>query len=172
MAHGERAVVTANGSFCIKNVLPEHYSVEVSGLKDDYYLKGVYVGNQEATPGDVDLSNGSRQLRLMVSANGGRIDGTVLDPSQPAAAAAVALFPEPRLDAPHLYRKVTTDVNGKFVLRGIPPGNYKLFASNQIDMDSYRNPDIEIPFEKQGQAVTVEKNSRETLYLTLIRQEH
>jgi protocatechuate 3,4-dioxygenase beta subunit len=166
LAHGARTTVKADGSFSVENVLPEHYRVEVSGLRDDYYLKTVYVGNQEVASSDVDLSL-NRTLRLVVSADGGKIQGMVLDDKQQAAGAVtVALFPEPQERAPNFYKTATTGRDGKFVLRGIPPGDYKVVASERVDLDSFRASDR---FEKVATAISVEKNSSVILNLVLVR---
>jgi protocatechuate 3,4-dioxygenase beta subunit len=174
IASGGRGTVHANGSFTIANVLPEHYTVSVSGLKDDYYLKSVYLGTAELSPSDVDLSRGAAGvLELVASPAGGRIEGVVLDEKQqPVAAATVALIaPAAEANDPYRnqpYKRVATDHDGRFTLRGIAPGNYRLFASEEIEPDLYRDPAVMASLEKLGKTVTVRENSTETLQLSPI----
>jgi hypothetical protein len=169
IASGGRGTVHANGSFTIANLLPEHYAVSVSGLKDDYYLKSVHLGTAELSPSDIDLSRGAAGvLELVASPAGGRIEGVVLDDKQqPVRAATVALI-APATEANEPYKKVATDHDGRFTLRGIAPGNYRLFASEEIEPDLYRDPAVMASLEKLGKAVTVHENSTETLELSTI----
>jgi protocatechuate 3,4-dioxygenase beta subunit len=174
IASGGRGTVHANGSFTISNLVPEHYAISVSGLKDDYYLKSVHLGTAELSPSDVDLSRGAAGvLELVASPAGGRIEGVVLDEKQqPVRAATVALIAlageanESYKSQP--YKKVASDHDGRFTLRGIAPGNYRLFASEEIEPDSYRDPAVRASLEKLGKAVTVHENSTETLQLSTI----
>lgn len=170
IAGGGRGKVQQDGSFTIVDVRPEHYFLEVSGLKDDSYLKAVTMGTRTVNPSDVELDAGAGALELVVSSSGGEIEGTVFDDRlQPSSGASVALFPEPRtLERNRLYRRITTDRDGRYVLRGIAPGNYKLFASNSIYLDAYRDPNAEMPFASQGAEVTIKENGREKLTLKLI----
>src|SRR5579859_8799 len=171
VASGGRGTVAPNGTFTIANLRPEHYAVSVAGLKEDYYLKSVHLGTAELSPSDVDLSHGAGGIfELVASSAGGKIEGVVLDDKQqPAAATTVVLIPESAApERNELYKKVGTDQNGRFTLRGIPPGNYKLVASEDIEPDLYRDPAVMASLEKLGKAVTVYENSTETLQLSLV----
>ena len=68
-------------------------------------------------------------LELLVSPNGGRFDGLVLKDDRPFSGATVTLVPESdRRKEERLYKSTTTDQNAQFSVRGITPGDYKLFA--------------------------------------------
>ncbi len=50
-------------------------------------------------------------------------------------------------DPPHrgekrLFKSITTDQNGHFVLQGIPPGDYKVFAWENIEHGAYTIPEF------------------------------
>jgi len=177
-AHGEglnldssEADVKKDGSFTIENVRPDRYQLSVSGLTGARYVKAAYLGEKDITRSDVDLTRGAAgEIKIIVSAAGGKVDGVVLDDQQePVKAATVALVPEPRFrDQIGLYKFVTTDQNGKFSLRGIAPGEYKAFASKEIDPDSYRDPETVASFDGLGQALTVQENGTQSIQLTLI----
>jgi hypothetical protein len=109
----------------------------------------------------------------VASPAGGRIEGVVLDEKQqPVRAATVALITsaaeanESYKNQP--YKRVATDHDGRFTLRGIAPGNYRLFASEEIEPDLYRDPAVMASLEKLSKAVTVHENSTETLQLSPI----
>lgn len=163
--------VKKDGSFNIDNVRPGRYQLSVSGLTDARYVKAAYLGEKDITRSDVDLTRGAAgEIKIVVSAAGGKVDGVVLDDQQePVKTAMVALVPEPRFrDQNQLFKFVTTDQNGKFSLRGIAPGQYKAFASKEIDPDSYRDPETVASFDGLGQALTVQENGAQSIQLTLI----
>jgi hypothetical protein len=60
------------------------------------------------------------------------------------------------------------DSGGRFTISGVPPGDYKLFAWDEIDRGAYLDPDFLQPYEDFGKAVRVEEGSNVTLQLDLI----
>jgi len=54
-----------------------------------------------------------------------------------------------------------SDTNGKFVLRGVPPGSYKLLAFEDVNVDDLMAaPDVLKRFVNQGQALNVAENGK------------
>jgi hypothetical protein len=56
----------------------------------------------------------------------------------------------------------------RFTLRGISPGEYKLYAWEEIEQGAYEDPEFLRPYEKKGKDVRVDEASKTTLELTLI----
>jgi hypothetical protein len=84
----------------------------------------------------------------------------------------VAILPDPPLRAAGpLYRASQTDVNGKFTLRGISPGSYRLFAWSEIDGAAYRNAEFMKAFEERGTPVRIENGQRLSLDITALTRE-
>ena len=110
------------------------------------YDNGLYVGAQ--APGPVEIS---------LKTNGGAIEGVAVDSKQePKAGAIVSLVPpEGRRQNPALYKIATSDAMGRFVIRGIPPGLYKLFAWDNVQSDAYQNAAFLSKYEEHGRAVSV-----------------
>jgi len=83
------------------------------------------------------------RLEIVLSNAGARVDATVLDDAgQPAAGVRVVLVPEPRLRAHgRLFKDATTDGGGRVSLTGIAPGDYKLFAWEDVEEEAYRDPE-------------------------------
>jgi hypothetical protein len=61
-----------------------------------------------------------------------------------------------------------TEEQGKFHLRNVAPGEYKVFAWEDVPIGAPQDPDFRKPFEKQAAAVKMEPNGRETVELTAI----
>jgi hypothetical protein len=109
-------------------------------------------------------------LEILLSPDGGRIEGSVLSEQKtPWPGARVVLVPtgalRPRVD---LYKDTRTDLFGHFAMVGIPPGEYKLFAWQQAELEAYQDPDFLRLYEDQGVLVTVQEKGILTIQLSLI----
>jgi len=79
------------------------------------------------------------------------------------------LAPEgPRRDQRAFFKMANSDAQGHFTIKGIAPGDYKLFAWNQSNDPDYEDPEFLKPYENQGEAVTIRENSHESIQLKLI----
>jgi hypothetical protein len=102
-------------------------------------------------------ANGAEPLQLTFKPNGGKIQGTVTTTDRkPAAMAAVSLVPEgARRQNPLFYKRATADLNGRFAIAAIGPGDYKLFAWENLPNGADENTDFIARFERDGQPLTV-----------------
>jgi hypothetical protein len=108
----------------------------------------------------------------VVSPNGGRIDGSVSgDENKPASGATVVLIPEADNARNDLYKTAQTDQYGRFSLRGITPGTYKLFAWDDVEPGAWQDPAFLDNYKDKGKKVTIEEKSRESADLTLLHDE-
>lgn len=163
--------VREDGGFTVPNLGNEIYIVHVHGLPDRYYLKSVRLGDDELKDTAIDTSHGAAgPLLLTISANAGQIEGVVLNAKQqPAPGATVVLVPEPKKrDRYEDFKQVTTDQYGRFLLKTIEPGEYKLFAWEDIETGEYMDPAFLKPVESRGYPVSMHEGSRETAELNLI----
>src|SRR5207245_11178431 len=87
-----------------------------------------------------------------------------------AIGAPVVLAPSDakRHDQIQYYRTVTTDQYGRFLLRNVVPGSYKLFAWEYIEDGAVLDSDFMKPVEEVGQPVLIQENSRTSARLKLI----
>ncbi len=168
---GESAAVKAGGAFALRNVAPGDYRVGISGMPQDSYLKAARFAGEDVREAGLSLGAGqpSGSLELLVSSAGGRIDGSVLKEQQAFSGAQVVLIPEPpRRGIPQFYRTTPTDQNGQFTLRGIPPGEYKLFAWEEVEVGAYQDSEFLRSYEDRGKPVRLEERSRLSVQLELI----
>lgn len=171
MGWGGGGPVKADGSFTISNVIPARYHVRAFGLPEDYYIKYVRLGDKNVLESGLDFTSGaSGALEVVVSSNGGQIEGVVLNAEEQAATGArVVLVPdEPRRAESRFYREASTDQYGRFTIKGIAPGGYKLFAWEDVEDGAYENPDFVKPFEALGEPKSIREGSRESAQLKLI----
>jgi len=165
------ALVSADGTFVLKNVADDIYDVFVAGLPQNYYLKAARCGNDEVLDaGFRPQRDAQRDLELTLSPGGGRIEGVVSQEQGKAFEGAfVVLIPElGRRNQARLYKTANTDKLGQFELRGIPPGDYKLFAWENPDSVPYRDPDFLQVYDKSGEPVHVTEGGGYIAALKLI----
>jgi hypothetical protein len=106
---------------------------------------------------------------LVLSSAGGQIDGVVVSDQQGFDGALVVLVPEPRhRGQARLYHTTTTDQYGHFTLRAIAPGDYRLFAWEDIEAGAYQDADFLRPYEERGETLRVVEAGRHSTRLKLI----
>jgi hypothetical protein len=170
----EAAPVAIDGTFSVSAVQPGSYTLSVAGLPTDLYLKGAAFAGSDVL--EKPLSVFYRvpgELQVQIGTDGGRIAGAVLNRSNlPVAAAQVTLVPESesrsRIDR---YRTAVSESDGSFVIQGIAPGEYKLFAWENLDSNAYLNVDYMRSYENLGTPVRVEPGSSASVPLGVIQAE-
>ena len=78
------------------------------------------------------------------------------------------LIPDRRRDRIELYKTATTDETGHFTIRGIPPGDYKIFAWDGIEEFGYYDSDFVRLFEQKGTPVRIVESAKESLEVRII----
>jgi hypothetical protein len=63
------------------------------------------------------------------------------------------------------YRTVVSDRFGKFALRNVEPGDYKLFAWEGISSDAFMNPEFLQEHEGRGEPVRLQADDHVSLQL-------
>jgi hypothetical protein len=162
-----------DGTFSLWIVDRNPYRVQVTGFTEDFYLKSVHIGVEEAHANIIDLTGVEKpagSLEILISPNGGRIDGIVKsDQGSPAGGALVALVPgSDRRREDSLFKETTAGSDGEFTFRGIAPGAYKLFAWDDIESRAYEDPDFLRDYEDKGASVTIEAGERKTVEIPVI----
>jgi hypothetical protein len=107
---------------------------------------------------------GSEPLDIVLGSDGGRVDGVVLDADdKPVAGATVVLVPEAKLRSrASRFRQTETDQYGRYELKDIPPGDYRLFAWEDVELGIWYDPEFLKAVESKGQVVTIQPNGHES----------
>jgi hypothetical protein len=162
------APLRADGTFTFRDVPEGSYQINIVPLPGGYYLKSS--GEGDTVDAGVRVArNHAAAVELNLSAGAGRIAGTVSKDEQPSAAATVVLVPDaPRRGQSRYYRQALTDSSGRFTINGVTPGDYKLFAWEEIDRGMYLDPDFLQSYEDSGKSVRVEEGASQNIQLDLI----
>jgi protocatechuate 3,4-dioxygenase beta subunit len=163
--------VAGDGSFEWKGVPAGNYYIELTGdasANADWYLKSVVAGGREAD--EISVNGGTVVLDLVAGANGPAVDGVVTDrKGDPVTNAVIVAAPEVRFRGRvDRWRKTVSDQSGRFILRGMRPGEYTVFAWESVDSDAYYNPEFLKSYEGQGSALRVSEGERKTVNLEVI----
>jgi len=167
------AHLSADGSFEWKDVPPGSYCIQLvsqSDAEQDWFVKSESAANRDVDASGISVNGGTVVLDLLVSANGAVVDGIVNDRKGGAVPNAVIVaVPEAhlrgRLDR---YRKTVSDQSGRFILRGIPPGDYTLFAWESVDGEAYYDPEFLKNWEGQGNPLRVGEGERKSVQVRAI----
>jgi hypothetical protein len=162
---------SADGGFVMSNTSPGEYRLRVIGLPPDYFVKAARFAQADVVNEPMHFSGAnSGSLDVLISPNGGRIDGAVVNKKQePMAGIQAVLIPERLRDRADLYKTAMTDSTGHFTIRGIPPGDYKVFAWEALEDFAYYDPDLIRAFEQKGAPVRILESSKESLEVKVIQ---
>ncbi|MGD0301711.1 MAG: hypothetical protein ABSE86_31935, partial [Bryobacteraceae bacterium] len=73
--------------------------------------------------------------------------------------------------SPTRYKTTDTDQNGHFVIKGLAPGEYKIYAWEDLEQGAEQDPDFMKPHESDGEKVSIKERAHETVQLKLIPAE-
>jgi Carboxypeptidase regulatory-like domain len=167
---GVSAQVT-DDTFTLRDVSEGAYRLFVFGQSRDCFVKSVRYGGTEALDDGFIVRRGAEAtLEVTISSRGAHIQGTVADADNlPAAGVWVVLVPdEARRRQLRLYVARTTDQYGHFDLRGIAPGDYKLFSWDQVEENAWEDPDFLKSFEEKGEKISVQEGDSKSIDLVTI----
>ena len=158
--------------FTLKNVSEGPYRVTLVQLPKDCYIKQVRYGESNRSDAEFTVARGEpNTLEITVSTRGARVQGIVTaEDGLPSSGVSVVLVPEvAKREQFQLYKTVDTDQYGHFDLRGIPPGDYKIFSWEDVESDAWQDPEFLKPFETKGESVSLHDDDHKKINVTVIR---
>jgi len=116
----------AEGKFQLKNLAATRYQVNVKGLTGKSYVKEIRY-NDIPAPDGIFTPGTNGRVDIVVDDQGATVTGSVTDGDKPANRSRVLLLD----GALEIVKGASTDLNGKFQIPGIAPGEYRLLAIPQ-----------------------------------------
>jgi len=163
--------INPDGTFVINSVLPGQYRI-VPQVPTDFYLKEMRFDRFDALNAPIEViprGQDAPTLDVVLSSNVSQIEGVVNDARlQAAAGVTVVLIPDTNRDRVELYKTATADQSGRFTLRSVAPGDYKLFAWDDLESNGYFDPDFLRRSESSGRAVRVNESSKLSVTVQVI----
>lgn len=164
-----RANVSKDGSFKIPGVPAGIWDINVT-IPEGGYIKSMLLGDADVLTEDMTIRPSTTEpLKIVLSTHAAKLEGSVFQGDEPVPA-TVVLAPEAKLrHVLGFYRTVSADEKGHFEINRARPGEYRLFAFEELDQGSIQDPDFLKPFEKFGLPVTLREGSNESQKLSVIR---
>jgi hypothetical protein len=163
----------ASGSIVFERVPPGRYTFEVSGLDANAYVADIRSGGRSVFDEGVVVDAAPVSVEVVVDLSGEAIEGTHQDTEQkPVALERVVLVPDqPRRQNHALFKTALTDTSGRFVFRGVAPGNYKVFGwAPSPQPNAHLNPSFMSGYDALGQPVQVTKAFRGKITVPAIKR--
>jgi hypothetical protein len=153
-----------SGQFTFPSVPDAHYRVLIN-LAPSHYVADILQNGRSVYDSGFAVQGGSPDpLEIVVKAGAASIEGLVQDRAGGAGAGAtVGLVPATRRENMDLYKTVTADTAGKFSIRGVAPGDYKLFAWTAAPAGAASSSAFVAKYEEQGQAITLSPEAALTM---------
>jgi uncharacterized surface anchored protein len=168
--------VADDGSFVIKSLASGDYRVfvrEFGGpLSDAFYLKEVRLGTADVLADGLHIDGKpSEELEIVLGTDVATLHGTVVNQKQePMPNAVVAIVPYPIGNGrQELHKNAATDVSGQFQLHGIAPGDYIVFAWDDVEFGMWQNPEFTRSYESVGKRIHIGEAASETVELTIFQ---
>jgi Carboxypeptidase regulatory-like domain len=161
--------VKPDGSFLLKNAPPAVYDVVIN-RRPGVYLKAIHMGDKQLADRRIDLTSRHDPLTIILGADMGLVEGSVANAKgDPVVRSRVTVIPYgDHLGRIDLARTGFSDEKGEFKIKDVAPGDYKVFAWEDVPVGAPQDPDYRKPFEKQGVAVRMQPNGHETISVTSI----
>jgi protocatechuate 3,4-dioxygenase beta subunit len=161
----------ADGSFTLDGGAPGDFRVNVQRLPAGGYVKSIRLGNADVLNDGLHLTGPPQGLlEIVIGANAGSIEGSVSNDRQQALPnATVVLVPDLRFrKRSDLYKVVTTDNAGRFRITGVTPGDYELFAWENVESGAWQDPAFIAAYENAGRPIHLYEGSSENVQLQVI----
>jgi uncharacterized surface anchored protein len=161
-----RARVTDDSKFALAGVSPLPYSVALSGIPENCFVKSIRYGGQEVPEDGMSMAAGG-VMEIVLSATAGSISATIADSSgNPVQNATVALYPK---DGPITAAKsASTNESGTVTFKGLKPGDYRAIAWEDIPSGAYLDPVFLKPYETRGESVKVGESGQAAAQIKVI----
>jgi hypothetical protein len=161
-----------DNAFRLQSIFPGDFLVMVSPFMNSFswtpqalpdplgnvFVKSIRYGNVDVLREGLRLESHNPDQRLqIVLANGGKLEGAVMNERNEAMPnAKVALVPDfGNRNRDDLYRNTFTDASGKFKMQGIPAGDYRVFAWEEIADGAWEDADVIREVEARGKMVRI-----------------
>jgi len=159
------AAFHSDGSFAFAEAAPLVYRLWIdrtAGL----YLKSVRLGDRPLAQPRIDATEKLEPLTIVLGADTGELEGAVENSKGgPAVRARVDAI---STDRPEFNRSAFSDETGRYKIADLPPGQYKIFAWENVPAGAPQDPDFRKPFNKQSASVSIGPKGRANLKITAI----
>ena len=161
----------ADGTFQLDHVGRDDYRISLAGMPANAYVKSARLGSVDVMTDGLRLEQPpANVLEILLSRNSVTVEGSVQnEKNEPAANVTVVLTPENSLrNRRDLYRTASTDASGRYRIEGVPPGDYRAYAWEDVEAGAWQDPEFLRQFEDRSRTVRVNEGGTSAVELRLI----
>jgi hypothetical protein len=154
----------------IGRTLPGQISAPIPTPLQNAYVKSIRLGDRDLINDTLRIERPIQdKLEIVIGTNPGALDGRVMTTRQQAAASVwVALLPDNKLKFKVDHRFTSTDLEGRFKFDNVPPGDYQLYAWEDIEKLAWQEPRLMRPYESRGTAIHIDEGRKTTIEFAAI----
>ncbi len=164
--------VGADGSFTLHIALPDAYRVTVQFTRPlpGTYVKSIRTGDRDLVDWKVDLTSETTPLTILLGTDVSSVEGTVKNAAgDPVVRARVNLIPYgSHTGRTDLTKFTFTDDKGEFNFKSVAPGEFRIFAWEDVPVGRPQDPAFRKRFENRSVLVKIEPNSHQKVEATAI----
>jgi hypothetical protein len=163
------STVRPDGSFLLKDVPPGIWDIGVDPIAKGSYLKSMTLAGEDVLTADMLITPASRgPLEIVISPDGAQIDGKVVN----GTARTILAAPQGEMAAVlSFYSLVTVDETGAFQMDTLTPGEYKLYAFEDLEAGAWLDPSFLKAYESRGTPVELKPGDKAEVVLQAISTE-
>jgi hypothetical protein len=179
---------TAGTPPALRNIAPGNYHIYVNpilaplqganpvGIQTAYqgmYVKSMSIAGVDVMTGGLRLERTpDGPLDIVIGANPGTLQGVVLNERrEPVPGAVITLFankPEDRIYRTDMYKVSSTDTTGRFQIPALGPGEYRVFAWENIERGTWIDSTFLRQYEERGVTIRIDEGQVQTANLAVV----
>jgi len=147
-------------AFAINDMVPGSYRLDIFPPAP-WYVKSATLAGQDILNSEITISQSAGPIEVVLSDDGGSIEGDVVDAAgQPVAAGILLLRDTTRV------ANTTSQPTGHFRLQNVAPGDYTVYAWDEPNQVEYANQDWMRRYGGGSVSVTVTAGQKQQIKLT------
>lgn len=177
---GTSARAALNGSFSVPNLVPGRHYVRVTGqglnqgltTPAQWNVKAVLVAGADVTDSGIDLKPGTTvdNVTIVLTDRATSLSGVVRDPTgTPVPALTVVAFsadPQYWRSQSRWIQAGRTDQTGTYRLRNLPPGDYLLLVTDNVEQGEWYDPSFLEGVRNAATRISISEGDQKTQDLT------
>jgi len=146
------------------------YQISLNGLIEDQYLASARYGGIDVMDSGLLVDGPPPGLLTLAVKNGGRVEGIVRNARDEAVGdSRVVIVPaQNHRGNLKLFKTAISDQNGKVSLRGVAPGEYSIFAWEDVESGAWESAEYLKEFENRSVRVSVLAGTSTNVNIRLI----
>lgn len=167
---GRPAQPDGKGHFTLRDLLPGKYLIQANGARG-WTMKAVYLDGREITDEPVEIKGGGSAgaLNVIFTDRISGLSGGVAETGDaPAAGVTIIAFPsDEKLWQPgtRRIRTARADQNGAYTMNNLPPGDYLIVATGDVEQGEWFDPAFLASARDRGVRVTISEGEQKVQHL-------